>query len=307
MATSSKPGAKPGKAVAPPAKAGSGKALAKSGATSLSTAVTNSTLTRMLEDAKQGNNFAKDDLTIPFLRVLQALSPQVQKRGEQYVDGAEVGMLFDTASKALFPAEKAEDQPGVVFVPAWYTPSYVEFVLRESGGGFVRDHGTNAGILARTTRDDKNREILPNGNQVVYSMMYYGFICFEEDGELNGEFTAVALPLAGKQLKKGREWNTYMDKLRVEYQGATFNPPHYYTAFRLTTAYESNDKGNWYGINWEPIGPTHDLPNGEAILNQASQFRESLSKGAVRAKMDEVVEAEITDDEEGRADGGKKF
>ncbi len=289
-----------------------GTAVAPAGPTSLAT-VDESVMAKMLADAKKGNNFAKDDLAIPFLRVLQLLSPQVDKRNDAHVDGAQASMIIDTASKRLYPAEAAEGQRGVLFVPVWYTPSYVEFNLREDGGGFVRDFGPDASVLLKTERDEKNRNITPKGTQIVYSMMYFGFLVDEdEDGTPTGDFTSVVLPLAGTQLKKGRLWNTFIDKFRTEYQGVQFNPPSYYNAFRLTTAYESNDQGNWFGINWDREIATHDLPNGVSMLDQASQFRASLERGTAKAKMDEVVEAEITDDGEaaprtGRADGGKAF
>ena len=53
-----------------------------------------------------------DDLAIPFIRVLQAMSPQVNKRAPEYVDGAEVGMLFNTVTNSVYDGEK-----GVEIVP----------------------------------------------------------------------------------------------------------------------------------------------------------------------------------------------
>ena len=38
-----------------------------------------------------------EDLAIPFLRILQAMSPQKNKRDGAYVDGAEEGMFFNTS------------------------------------------------------------------------------------------------------------------------------------------------------------------------------------------------------------------
>ena len=43
-----------------------------------------------------------DDITIPRVDVLQALSPQRKKTNAEYIEGAEEGMLFNTVTKQLY-------------------------------------------------------------------------------------------------------------------------------------------------------------------------------------------------------------
>ena len=51
-------------------------------------------------DANEGlGQLGQEDLAIPFLRILSDTSPQVKKRDPEYVDGAEVGMLFNTLTR----------------------------------------------------------------------------------------------------------------------------------------------------------------------------------------------------------------
>src|SRR6202035_3091033 len=49
---------------------------------------------RMKADAGRGVSTAQEDNQVPLIYVLQPLSPQVDKRSEQYVEGAEPGDLW---------------------------------------------------------------------------------------------------------------------------------------------------------------------------------------------------------------------
>ena len=60
-------------------------------------------------DANEGlGQLGQEDLAIPFLRILSDTSPQVKKRDPEYVDGAEVGMLFKTLTREVYDGEIEE-------------------------------------------------------------------------------------------------------------------------------------------------------------------------------------------------------
>jgi hypothetical protein len=226
----------------------------------------------------RGNDFTTKDLSIPFLRILQAMSPQVKKREGSYVQGAEPGMFYNTATGALYSGET-----GVLFVPAHYERRITQWKPRGAGGGLVRDHGSNEAILAQSQRNDKGKEVLSNGDELVTSGMYYGFIL---DGN---DCTPAVLSLNGTQLKKARKWNNVIDALRVsdpKNPSGRFNPAMFYSTFLLTTVSESNDKGSWFGVSVARHGNTLDLPNGQDIYLQARDLRKSVKEGAVRAAVD---------------------
>ena len=70
-----------------------------------------------------------DDLSLPRLSIIQDLSPQRKKDKDEYIPGAEEGMVFNTASNQLF------DKP-IVIVPCYFRSEYVAWKDRKSGGGF---------------------------------------------------------------------------------------------------------------------------------------------------------------------------
>ena len=67
------------------------------------TNVVASELDKMLEaDAGVGlENITTDDMQIPFIRIIQALSPQLQKDDPLYIKGAEQGDIFNTVSQEV--------------------------------------------------------------------------------------------------------------------------------------------------------------------------------------------------------------
>ncbi len=251
----------------------------------------------LAQDAAEGAGFGKDDLAIPFLRVLQDLSPQVKKKDEGYVPGAAVGMLYNTVTKQLWEGEEA----GILVLPVHYTPSYIEW--KPARGGFAQDHGADASIMQKTKRVEKENggfvDQLPNGNIISKNGLYYLFVIDEEAGS----FDMLAYPMGGTQLKKSRAWNTRMQSLKVESAngGPPFTPAPFYMAYRIKTAYESNDQGSWYGVNIEPEKPILDYPFGAGIYMQAREFKKLITAGQVNTQqpIDDAEGVEIKGGDDG--------
>ena len=86
------------------------------------------------ENAGAGlEKIGSDEMQIPFLRILQALSPQLNKQDSLYIKGAEQGDLFNTVSNRIYKADE-----GMVVINVAFETKYLEFQLRSAGGGFVR-------------------------------------------------------------------------------------------------------------------------------------------------------------------------
>lgn len=246
-----------------------------------------------LAESESGQNtFTTDDLAIPFLRILQTNSPQVDKRSDDAVDDAEPGMFFNSATKRLWEGEET----GVVVVPVHFTRRYTEWVLRDEGGGFIKDHGTNAAILEQCTRNEDGQDILKNGHQIVLSFDYFVFIVDEEQP---GQYEQALLSLTSTQLKKARKWNTNMDARRENKAdgSGTFNPKMFYYSYRLTSVAEKNEKGKWLGVNIAPEGRTIDLPYGAKTFMAAHDFhrRAAAGKVLVGAPAEEIIVEEEED------------
>ena len=243
-------------------------------------------------------NFQRDDLAIPFLRVLQKGSPEVNPRDPKYIQGAQQGFFFNTVTKQIWDGEK-----GILLVPVAFTKSFVEWKLRENGGGFVKDHGGDASILQKTTRDDRNRDMTADGTQITRSALYYVMQLQE-----SGDFQTAAFALSSTQLKKANAWNSVIAgmKIRNPENPAEFRTPRpYYWSYKVTTVPESNEKGDWMGVKIETYKPVLELEGGSEIYLAAKDYEAMVLRGAAKLDIGNMQASE--DDPAPTADAGKGF
>lgn len=72
---------------------------------------------------------------LPAVKLLQAISPECTKGDEKYIKGAEASMLLFTGSGETYDGEE-----GLTFIPLQAQKSYVEWIPRKQGGGFVASY-----------------------------------------------------------------------------------------------------------------------------------------------------------------------
>lgn len=232
-----------------------------------------------MQDAQVDRGVTMDDAALPFLTVLQDLSPQTKKREAEYVEGAEAGMLFNTVTQHLWDGEV-----GIVIVPVYFRQSYTLWHPRNKGGGFAGEvqRGDVDALMKEVTRNETNgKDVLPNGLELVRSGQHFCFVVNPE----NGDYSEVLLNLSATQLKKSKRWNALQIALKVDIPnqpGKKFNPAPFYMSYKATTAPESNDKGSWYGINFAYDKPILEVPNGAEIYRAARAFRELILSGKVK-------------------------
>lgn len=214
-------------------------------------------------------NVGASDLLVPRISILQALSPQLKSSKTEFIKGASAGEICDVGIGETFP-------DGILFLPVYYRKDYLEWAPRSSGKGLINIH-TNPNILDETTRDDKNKPILPNGNYVAETAQFFGF-------NLTADGRQSFLPMASTQLKKARQWLTLATGEKLSRaDGSSFQPPLFYRTYMLTTAEESNAEGDWFG--WK-VERSLTLPELEAeghdwreLMNWAGLFKQSLERG----------------------------
>jgi len=235
-----------------------------------------SALINLEADAGAGaESMDKDDFAIPRLTILQALSPQLKKKEGAYIEGAEEGQIFDAISGTTRDGDE-----GINIIPVTYRKTFIEWKLRENGGGFVSDHGKNGlGILSKCKKDDRGRDILPSGNQLVATAEYFVMVLE------NGGFSPCVISMTSSQLKISRRWNTMMNQLRVAKSDGkgTFNPAMFYMTYLLQTVPESGQKGDYFNWKITTHRPVLELPNGDEIYMACRDLRESITTGDVKA------------------------
>jgi len=213
-----------------------------------------------------------DDYAIPFLRVLQSMSPQLKKSDGKYIQGAEEGNLFNTVTETVYDGTE-----GVVLIPCAYKKKFIEWITRENGGGFV-DDSHPATILKSCTKDDSGRFILENGNQISETAEYYCIIAQDENAP-----EQVLLSLTSSQLGFSRRWNTMLNNARVQNaKGETVPAPMFSYMYNLTTIPQSNDQYSWMGLSVEKSRPT-PMPLAVAAL----EFMKAARSGDVEVRQEQ--------------------
>lgn len=212
-----------------------------------------------------------EDLGIPFLMIIQKGSPEFDKthpaHANKKVTGVGPGDIINTVTRRIL--YKSDGEP-LIFVPCGYERLYVEWKPRDSGGGFVRQH-VNPAILSECKRNEKNQDVLPNGNLVVTTAYFFGL------AEVDDNHEKCVIGMTSTQLKKSRMWLNLMMQLKVTTpDGRSFTPPMFSHKYALTTIPESNQNGSWFGWSIETAG----MISNQLLLTTASEISKTIAKGA---------------------------
>jgi len=213
-----------------------------------------------------------EDFAIPFIRVLQPMSPQLQKQHGSYVAGASAGDLYNTVTGEAFDGET-----GISIVPCAYNKKYIEWIPREKGGGLV-NASHDISILSSCTRNqDDRRYYTKDGNEIVETAQF--FVLVVKDGTAQ----QAVLAFTSTQLGVARKWLTMLRMARVQNsKGDSVEAPMFAYTYKLGTTTQSNDKGSWnaYTINQE--GATE-----LSIAMMAKDFMGAARSGDVEVKQEQ--------------------
>lgn len=208
-------------------------------------------------------NVSSEDLGIPFLEIVQKGSPEFDsthaKHSEKKIEGCKPGDLFDSLAREVIP------QP-IMFVPCLYQKLYVEWKPRGSGGGIAKTHSSPE-ILTECRRNDKNQDVLRNGNIIVTTAYFFGL-------KLNGTHKPAIISLTSTQLKKAKLWLNIATAIKVETPKGMITPPLFSHKYALTTGPESNVKGSWFGWKIECAGMLED----PALIADAADLKAQFTR-----------------------------
>lgn len=237
-------------------------------------------------------NMDSNDQVVPFVRMLQALSPEVAKKSER-IEGARAGMFLNTATRDVFES--------FVFVPVSTKQVYVEWRSRENGGGIVAQHEVRSQVVAdaraKATRFNELRT--PEGNELIQTYYVAGLML---DGVDDCDGTPVMLTFTSSSIKSYKSGIGGLMKF-------SRNTPLFAHRLLIESAEMENDRGAW--STWK-IGPANPVagnwragtaaslidPSGPqgALLQAAADFLQSYQAGEV--KTNENAGGGQADDEE---------
>lgn len=230
----------------------------------------------MREHAGEGTeHLTAQDLLIPRLTILQALSPQVTQGKPEFDPNARTGQIYDVGMKEGWP-------DGIMALICYSTRSWNEWAPRHTGRGIVARH-ENPLILQNCKPGENGLPTLPNGNTIVDAMEFYLM-------NLSAKGRKSFISMSSTQLKEARRINNYISEEVEDAQGNIYRPPIYYRVYRLSTVSTSNAKGTWFLWKAERGQKLSEVPASAKLFAEARSFRESLIKGQAKADMSETGE-----------------
>ena len=171
-------------------------------------------------EARGSEAVTTDDLSIPRLDVIQALSPQRKKSDPAYIEGAEEGMLFNSVTQVLYGA-------AVTFVPVFFRKEWLVWKDRDSGGGFNGAFPTKSEGVAEANE-------LGDDYEAVETAQHFGLIV--GDG---GTLEEVVISMSRSKMKASRQLNTLAKMIGGDRFSSTYE----------VSAIEVNgEKGDYYSL-----------------------------------------------------------
>jgi hypothetical protein len=216
------------------------------------------------EDAEKGfENVRQESLALPILKLLQNSSGEAQKRNQNYVEGAEPGMLLNTVTKRLYNGET-----GINVIPCYYKLEYQEWADFGTGSGRPEQiYADDSDIISKTTKEG-GKDRLSNGNYILTVHQNYVLIVGDDAVE-----TAL-ISMSSSQGKISRKWQSLQMSQTVTDASGTFTPASFSHIYNLSSVLNTGKGNQWYGYAVKTIGPVTD-PN---LYQRAKDFHMSLSK-----------------------------
>lgn len=202
------------------------------------------------EDSGSGlENVTAEERTIPFFRILQGLSPEVQEGNPKYIPGARAGMFINTATGEVY-----NGKTGLEFIPVERDHNYPEWTPRAVGGGFVAMHQPDDELVLRLRAQFGKFGKLPNGvtkrneqgqalDGTELTETYYLYGLFRPIGSTE-DFTAGVAAFVSTQIKK---YTTFINRVTgFKYLDPKTNtsktPPLFGHRWIISSSLETNKK-----------------------------------------------------------------
>lgn len=225
----------------------------------------------------------KDSFAIPFLAVIQKMSPQVDEAEAEYIEDARPGMLFNSVTQELFDGKE-----GLVFLPCAYQRRYIRWGAKDIGGGFKGEYmpdevddmlesGEVSELEGRLYFPDDNGKIdEKKADQLKDTRNHFGILLDEETGQAQ----QVLLSLASTQIKKSKQLMSMLNSVKVKGANGMVTPPTWACRIRVNTVGESNDKGSWHGVKF-----SHDeqkFVGSQDVYNAGKEFHDLVTAGEAK-------------------------
>jgi hypothetical protein len=218
---------------------------------------------------KQGNrgaeNVGTDDMIIPRIELIQALSPVRKKSDPAYIEGAEEGMLYNNVTRALYGTE-------VTVVPVYYTKQFLVWKDRKAGGG--GSNGFRGAFATKELADRAIAELAEEALEVSDTAQHFVLVRNGDDWQ------EAVISMAKSKIKVSKRWNSLM---------RLTNTDSFSRAYKLSATTETNARNeSYFNFNVAALGFVN-----KDLYERAEKLYETIRSGGVKVSND--YDGEVTE------------
>lgn len=211
---------------------------------------------------KQGNrgaeNVGTEDMIVPRIELIQALSPVRKKSDPAYIEGAEEGMLYNNVTRALYGTE-------VVVIPVYYTKQFLVWKDRKLGGG--GSNGFRGAFATEAAARDAIAQLAEEGLDVADTAQHFVLVRNGEDWQ------EAVVSMSKSKIKVSKRWNSLM---------RLTNTDSFSRAYKLSSTVETNARNeSYYNFNIAALG---FVP--KELYQRAEKLYETVRTGGVKVSND---------------------
>jgi hypothetical protein len=241
----------------------------------------------------------QDAYAIPFLQILQKMSPIVDEDNPKHIKGAKAGMIYNTVTGKLYDVKESTDPDSksvpLVIVQAAYKHSFIRWGSRDGDqGGFkgeITPEEMDAIIASGAVENQDGKLFVKNADGTFdpkksdyYADTRSHFVVAVD--QETGEAMNAILSLASTQIKSSKTLMTSLQNKKVSIGGRIGTPATYANKVLLTTTVQSNEKGTWSTAKFTLDG----LVSDPEIFAQAKAFHKAITSGAAKADYTKSVD-----------------
>lgn len=214
-------------------------------------------------EGRGSENVTKDDIVIPRLEIIQALSPQVKEGDPKFNEAARPGMLVNSVTGQIYGKE-------VMVVPVYYTKQWLVWKARKDKDGKPLEGGFfgafNSDFEAKERADEEGGE---EANIEIIDTPQHLCLLVNRD---SGSIDEVMISMPRTKAKVSRQWNSMVRLAGGDRFGRVY---------RIATQLEKKTQGDYYNFVVAQCG----FP-AKPLYDRAEKLYEQIAAGERKVVMD---------------------
>lgn len=197
-------------------------------------------------------------MAVPFIKVLNQMSPELDTDSTQYMKGATQGDIVNTISKKNY---------GKSLVATCVKFEHIVIEWQPNRGGFAGYHTPVEAEKITFDRSVFGQHKTKEGNVLSDTYMYYWVVQgHERDG-------VVVFAADSADIKQGKKLNAEM---LGKFDAKGRKAPPYAQLYKMETIKDKNDQGSWYKPVYSFVGFLQDAQAFEIIKGVIESLKETV-------------------------------